>query len=211
MPPKPFMSTASLTPKQLQILRFILDYREKKGLSPTFEEIGEELKVNRVTVFCHVREMEKKGVLRKSHRLSRSIEPLLSPEDQAAWIPPIPVLGRVAAGLPIEAIEDREHFDFRDFVPPNGETFMLRVKGESMIEDGIRNGDFVLIENRKEANNGETVVAIVGEGEATLKRFYREQDRIRLQPANANMQPIYIQAGEPIEIRGVVIGLIRKI
>lgn len=205
------MSATSLTPKQLQILRFILDYREKKGLSPTFEEIGEQLKVNRVTVFCHVREMEKKGVIRKSHRLSRSLEPLLSPEDQAAWIAPIPILGRVAAGQPIEAIEEREQFDFRDLVPPNGETFMLRVKGESMIDDGIRNGDFVLIENRKEAHNGETVVAIVGEGEATLKRFYREQNRIRLQPANSNMQPIYIQAGEPIEIRGVVIGVIRKL
>lgn len=205
------MNPPSLTPKQLQILRFVTEYRERKGLSPTLEEIGEELKVNRVTIFCHVREMEKKGVLRKSHRLSRSIEPLISPENQSAWVPPIPILGSIAAGRPIEAIEDKEIFDFRDLVPPNGEVYILKVQGESMIEDGICNGDFVLVEKREDARNGETVVALIGDNEATLKRFYKEEGRIRLQPANASMKPLYIQAGEPIRIQGIVIGVIRKL
>ena len=203
--------TPPLTPKQLKILRFILDYRFKKGISPTLEEIGEAMKVNRVTVFFHVREMEKKGVLRKAQRLSRSIEPLVSPEDQAALVPPIPVLGRIRAGNPIEAVEDREAFDFRDLLPPGGEVYMLRVKGESMVEDGIREGDFILVEKREAARNGETVVALLGEGEATLKRFYREEGRIRLQPANGSMEPIYVRPEQPLKIQGVVIGLIRKL
>lgn len=205
------MNPIPLTAKQQQILRFILEFREKKGISPTLEEIGDSLQVNRVTIFGHIKEMERKGALRKAHRLSRSIEILQSPEDQAAWIPPIPILGRIAAGFPIEAVEDRELFDFRDLVPPNGEVFILRVKGQSMVEDGIRDGDYVLVERRSTAHNGETVVALLGEGEATLKRFFREEGRIRLQPANAEMSPIFVEEGREIQIQGVVIGVIRKL
>lgn len=205
------MNPAPLTAKQKEILRFLLDYREKRGISPTLEEIGDAMKVNRVTIFCHVKEMQRKGVLRKAHRLSRSIEPLQAPEDQAAWLPPIPILGRIAAGRPIEAIEDREVFDFRDLVPPTGNVYMLRVKGESMIEDGIRDMDFVLVEKREQANNGETVVALLDGEEATLKRFYQEEGRIRLQPANSQMQPIYVTPEQTLRVQGVVIGVIRKL
>jgi repressor LexA len=117
------------------------------------------------------------------------------------------VLGRIAAGRPIEAVEDAEDLDLQDILPPGRECFALHVRGDSMIEDGIRDGDIVLVEQRTEARNGETVVAVLPGEETTLKRFYRERSRIRLQPANAALDPLYVRE---VEIRGVVVGVIRR-
>jgi repressor LexA len=119
----------------------------------------------------------------------------------------VQILGRIAAGRPIEAVEDPEELDLQDLLPPGRECYALHVRGDSMIDDGIRNGDIVLVEQRKEARNGETVVAVLAGEEATLKRYYRERGRIRLQPANSALEPIY---AKDVEVRGVVVGVIRR-
>jgi repressor LexA len=119
----------------------------------------------------------------------------------------LPILGTIAAGVPIEEIEDRETLDLSSLIPNGAEVFALRVAGNSMIEDAIADGDIVLVERRDSARNGETVVAVLPEGEVTLKRFYKERDRIRLQPANSTMEPIYTH---DVQIRGVVVGVVRR-
>jgi repressor LexA len=205
----------NLTPKQLEIVQFIVDYRERKGLAPTLEEIARELGVSKITIYEHVAQLEKKGAITKQKYQSRSltVSPALVNElktrrdQQSQQSFTLPLLGRIAAGMPIEAVEVPEEIDLSDMVRRDRASYILRVKGNSMIDEGIRNGDFVIVENRNWASNGETVVAIVNENEATLKKFYREGDRIRLQPANADMQPIYC---DKCDIRGVVVGVLRK-
>jgi len=195
-----------LTRRQREILTFFETYRRQHGISPTLEEIAQSLGVNKVTVFGHVAELEKKGALVRSKRgISRGLSPV---EAEAPAAGRVQILGRVAAGLPIEAIEAPEELDLQSLVPPDREVYALRVKGNSMIEDSIRDGDLVLVENRKEAHNGEIVVAVLPEGDATLKRFYREKDgSFRLQPANSQMQPILTRE---VEIRGVVLAVLRQ-
>ena len=205
----------NLTPKQLEIVQFIVDYRERKGLAPTLEEIARELGVSKITIYEHVAQLEKKGAITKQKYQSRSLT--VSPalvnelktrrEQQSQQSFTLPLLGRIAAGMPIEAVEVPEEIDLSEMVRRDRASYILRVKGNSMIDEGIRNGDFVIVENRNWASNGETVVAIVNETEATLKKFYREGDRIRLQPANSDMQPIYC---DKCDIRGVVVGVLRK-
>ncbi len=205
----------NLTPKQLEIVQFIVDYRERKGLAPTLEEIARELGVSKITIYEHVAQLEKKGAITKQKYQSRSltVAPALANElrsrreatQQQTFS--LPLLGRIAAGQPIEAIEVPEDIDLSDMVRRDRASYILRVKGNSMIDEGIRSGDFVIVENRNWASNGETVVAVINENEATLKKFYREGDRIRLQPANPDMQPIYV---DRCEIRGVVVGVLRK-
>lgn len=205
----------NLTPKQLEIVQFIVDYRERKGLAPTLEEIARELGVSKITIYEHVAQLEKKGAITKQKYQSRSltvapqlIAELKTRRDSAQTQTfSLPLLGRIAAGQPIEAVEVPEEIDLSDMVRRDRASYILRVKGNSMIDEGIRNGDFVIVENRNWASNGETVVAIVNENEATLKKFYREGDRIRLQPANQELQPIYV---DKCEIRGVVVGVLRK-
>jgi len=205
----------NLTPKQLEIVQFIVDYREKKGLAPTLEEIARELGVSKITIYEHVAQLEKKGAITKQKYQSRSltVAPALVAElksrreAQQPQTFTLPLLGRIAAGQPIEAVEVPEEIDLSDMVRRDRASYILRVKGNSMVDDGIRNGDYVIVENRNWASNGETVVAIINENEATLKKFYREGERIRLQPANADMQPIYV---DKCEIRGVVVGVLRK-
>jgi repressor LexA len=195
-----------LTRRQREILTIFETYRRQHGISPTLEEIAQSLGVNKVTVFGHVAELEKKGALVRSKRgISRGMQPV---EAESSRSGRIQILGRVAAGIPIEAIETPEELDLRSLVPPDREVYALRVKGNSMIEDSIRDGDLVLVENRKQANNGEIVVAVLPEGDATLKRFYREKDgSYRLQPANSEMQPIRTRE---VEIRGVVLAVLRQ-
>jgi repressor LexA len=195
-----------LTRRQREILTFFETYRRQHGISPTLEEIAQSLGVNKVTVFGHVAELEKKGALVRSKRgISRGLSPV---EAEAPAAGRVQILGRVAAGLPIEAIEAPEELDLQSLVPPDREVYALRVKGNSMIEDSIRDGDLVLVENRKEAHNGEIVVAVLPEGDATLKRFYREKDgSFRLQPANSQMKPILTRE---VEIRGVVLAVLRQ-
>ena len=195
------------TPKQLQIMSFIQDYRKAKGTAPTLEEIGQNLGIHRVTVHQHVGALVKKGAVQKLAQRSRSIEIL---DREFLPKPTIPLLGQIAAGRPIEAVEDSQHFTLEELMPLDVDNcFLLRVRGQSMIEDHIADGDLVIVEPRNGARDGEIVVALV-DGEATLKRLYREPDGWRLQPANGTMQALHVRAPSKLEIRGVVRGVLRR-
>jgi len=199
----------TVTPRQLEILLFIRDFRSHNGYSPTMQEIGDHLHLTKVTVFEHVGALERKGLLlRGAKHKARSLQ--VSPDFEFPDEKPtrIPLVGRIAAGMPIEAVEDRLTLDLEEVFERPGETFVLRVTGDSMIDEHICDGDLVVCERRSDARNGETVVALLQDGEATLKTFYREKGRIRLQPANPNYQPIY---AEQVDIQGVVVGLVRKV
>jgi len=193
------------TKKQKVVLEFIRDYQLENDLSPTLEEIGRELAITRVTAFQHVKSLEKKGALRTVPLMSRSIQ-ILDP-DYRPVSRTVPVRGRIAAGSPIEAVEDVEEFDPQEFFPAGEGYFLLRVRGDSMIGDHIRDGDLVLVEPRETADDGETVVAVLPEGDATLKRLYREKGRFRLQPSNPTMDPMYV---DDLTVRGVVRGVVRR-
>jgi repressor LexA len=196
---------ANLTPKQFQIVRFLQDYWVEHEYAPTMQEIADHLGVSRPTVFEHIEALEKKKVLTREPTLARGVT--LAPE-YAPEAGRLPLVGRIAAGRPIEAIEDTELLDLESlFRGRPGETFALQVRGDSMIDEQIRDGDFVIVEKRATARDGETVVAILPDGDATLKKFYKEKGRIRLQPANPTMQPIY---APNVTIQGVVIGVLRK-
>ena len=195
-----------LTRRQAEVLEFARDFDRRTGYSPTLEEIGEALGVNRVTAFEHVRALEEKGWIRTRKHCSRSIEIL---PDEDAVESGIPVLGRIAAGAPIEALEDPESLALSDLVPPGTKCFFLRVVGDSMIEDHIQDGDFVLVESRAHARPGETVVALLDGAEATLKRFYRQGTDVRLEPRNSSLQPIVVPA-QRVEIQGIVVGVVRR-
>ena len=171
------------TPKQLLIMKFIRDYRRENHTSPTLEEIGKSLGVHRVTVHQHVAALVKKGAIRKLPQRSRSIEIL---DRDYLPQPTYPMLGRIAAGRPIEPVENPEPFTVEDLLPiqPGDNVYILRVEGDSMVDDHITDGDLVLVEGASSAPDGEIVVGIVN-GEATLKRIYHDPGGvIRLQPAN---------------------------
>ena len=192
------------TRRQLQIMRFVHAYMSEHGMPPTYEEIGEELGVHRVTIFQHMNALERRGALRRSPTLARSIE-ILDPD----FMPSVglQVLGEIAAGSPIEALEEPELVSADDVLPTDGDHYALRVAGDSMIEDGIHDGDLVIVRRASSARNGQVVVAVLGGNEATLKRFYKEPDgRYRLQPANSRLAPIVV---DDVEIRGVVVTVIR--
>ena len=201
----------NLTPKQLHILTRIRDLRLTRGYSPTMQELADELGVSKVTVFEHVEALIKKGALVRKPNKARSLEvspDVELPDEQRHTR--LPLVGTIAAGSPIEAVEDREHLDLESlFAPRRGgqtNTFVLRVRGDSMIDEQIRPGDYVICEQRQTARNGETVVALIDDGEATLKKFYKEAGHIRLQPANDKYEPIIVK---DCKIQGVVIGVIR--
>ncbi len=198
----------NITPRQMQILTLIRDFRHKHGFSPTLQEIGDVLGLTKVTVFEHVGALERKGLLRRGARHSaRSLRisgKVNFPDERPTRIP---LVGRIAAGLPIEAIEDTQSLDLEEIFDRGGETFVLQVSGDSMIDDHICDGDFVICERRQSANDGETVVALLDDGEATLKRFYRDKNRVRLQPANPAFEPIFLTN---VQIQGVVIGVLRS-
>ncbi len=207
-----------LTKRQAEVLRFIAAYRTKEGISPTLEEIGQASNVSRVTIFEHIRALEQKGYILVDAHQSRSIRlcaeataPPPATHYETAATRTMPILGRIAAGRPIEAVEDREAFDVDAFFRQDRGNYMLEVRGESMIEDHIRDGDFVLIEPRNTAHAGETVVALIDGEETTLKRFYPEPSTrtVRLEPRNASMRPIVVPAAS-LQIQGVVIGIVRK-
>jgi repressor LexA len=198
----------ALTRRQREIYDFIREFVAEQGYSPSLEEIGAAFGLSSVaTVHKHVQHLVEKGFLRKAWNRSRSVEPT---EPEGASVVSLPLAGVVAAGTPIEAIEDDETLLVpRDLVPRRGRSYALRVRGESMIDEQIRDGDYVVVEKRSEARNGETVVAVLRGGEATLKKFYRQGARVRLVPANAGLEPIEAPASE-VEIRGVVRGLLRR-
>ena len=195
----------NLTRRQHDIVVFIRDYVAENDYAPTMQEIADHLGVSRPTVFEHIEALEARGALTRQATLSRAIElaPELSGRPTA-----LPLVGLIAAGSPIEAVEDTEILDLEElFRGRAGETFVLQVRGDSMIDEQIRDGDYVIVEKRSQARNGETVVALLDDGDATLKTFYREKGRIRLQPANEKMKPIYVKN---CRIQGIVIGVLRK-
>ncbi len=199
------MTQVPLTRRQRQIVDFFQSYTLENSMSPTLEEIAAHFGLNKVTIFGHVAELERKGVLRRSAPgVSRGLQ-LVDPGDRPTGA--LAILGKIAAGGPIEALEAPESLDLMDMVPDGRDVYALRVSGDSMIEDAIADGDVVLIERREVAHNGETVVAVLPDETCTLKRFYREDDRVRLQPANASMSPIFV---DDVTVRGVVIGVMRK-
>lgn len=206
------MTPLPLTRRQRQILDFFQEYTEQNGISPTLEEVARHFGVNKVTIFGHVSELERKGVLTRAAKgVSRGLQ-IVAPEGEEAAPTASPsasvsILGRIAAGAPIEALEAPEELELAELLPTDREVFGLTVQGQSMIEDGIHDGDLVLVERRSSADDGQVVVAILPGEEATLKRLYREPGGFRLEPANAAMEPIHTPE---VEVRGVVIGVVRR-
>lgn len=197
----------SLTPKQLRVLMFVRDFLHARGYAPTMQELADEFGVSKVTSFEHVVALQKKGYLKRSRYKARSLRLSAGIEFPDERPTRMPLAGTIAAGCPIEAIEEPESLDLEEmFVSPYG-NFVLRVSGDSMIDDQIRDGDYVILEKRETARDGETVVALLEDGEATLKRFYREPRRVRLQPANTDYKPIYTKN---VQIQGVVVGILRR-
>jgi repressor LexA len=204
----------AITRRQRQVYDFISDFVQKQGYSPSFEEIGEGLGLSSLaTVHKHISNLEKKGLLTRDYNRSRSID-LLPPKGRLKQAMSVnttmvlPLLGRIAAGQPIEAVENPETISLADFVRSK-DVFVLEVRGDSMQDEAILNGDYVLVEKSKTAYNGEIVVALVDGTDATLKRFFREGENIRLQPSNAAMKPIIVPAAT-VQIQGKVIGVLRK-
>src|SRR6201996_8504707 len=200
----------NLTPRQVDVVVAIRNYRYLNGYSPTMQELADQLGTSKVTIFEHVGALERKHVLRRDKHKARSLEitsdELLPDEERATKLP---LLGNIAAGSPIEAIENREELDLETMFHAKNGVYVLRVRGESMIDDHLCDGDYVVIERRETARNGEQVVALLDTGEATLKRFYRENGKIRLQPANSTMSPRIVEA-DRCKVQGVVIGVLRS-
>ncbi len=199
---------ATLTKRQKQLVDFLKNYISEHGYAPTLSEVGEYFGLSSLaTVHKHLHNLEQKGFIRRMRNHSRALE--ITPERRATGARELSLLGLVAAGAPIEAIERNDTISVPDEFVRRDNTFCLRVKVFLLAEDGIRDGDYIIVEGREAANNGETVVALIG-GEATVKKFYREQGgSIRLQPANATMAPIVVNEND-LAIRGVVVGLMRR-
>lgn len=204
----------AITKRQWQVYNFISRFVAEQGYSPSYEEIKQGLGLNSLaTVHKHISNLEKKSLLKRDYNRSRSID-LIPPKGRLKQSMSVnsavvlPLVGRIAAGQPIEAIENQTSISLADFVRSK-EVFVLEVRGDSMQDEHILDGDYVLVEKTKIAHNGDIVVALVEGSDATLKRFYREGDNIRLQPSNVNMQPIIVRAAD-VEIQGRVIGVLRK-
>src|SRR5580698_7382741 len=204
----------AITKRQHEVYDFISRFVSENNYSPSYEEIRVALKLNSLaTVHKHVSNLEKKGLLTRDYNRSRSID-LVPPKGKLKQSMNVntgvvlPLMGRIAAGRPIEAVQSNETISLADFVRSK-EVFVLEVRGESMQDEAILNGDYVLVEKTKTAHNGDIVVALLESSDATLKRFFREGDNIRLQPSNAAMKPIIVPAAT-VEIQGRVIGVLRK-
>jgi len=205
----------ALTRRQKEVMDFLSNFIDQKGYSPSYEEIAGGLGLaSLATVHKHIQALEVKQYLRRSYNHSRSLEVAerYVTEEQSRRPPfqaSIPLLGRIAAGVPVEAIANPESLHFSDFAKHEG-TFALEVRGESMIEDHICSGDYVLAEKTDSVKNGDIVVALLNGTEATLKRYYQEPDgRVRLQPANAAMDPIFVDRAS-LDIQGRVLAVMRK-
>lgn len=199
----------NLTPKQLKIMQLIRDSRVRFGFSPTMQEIADEIGVSKVTVFEHVEALIKKGALVREPNRARSLaiaEGVAVPDESRPLR--FPLVGRIAAGYPIEKVADNDEIDLVELLGSDrGSTFALQVEGDSMRDEGILEGDFVILERSQVARNGDRVVALLDDGSTTLKTFYKETDHIRLQPANPDFDPIRVSH---CQIQGVVRGVIRR-
>jgi len=210
--------TTQVTPRQLQVLRTVAEFQQNQCYSPTIAEVAKELAVSRTTAFEHIVALGEKGLLARSRGKVRSLSltaranRLLEQDAQSAGRtqcePAVPLLGTVAAGVPTQAIENPETISLRDMFGPSDEIFTLRVSGDSMIDEGISDGDYVVCRRTTSARDGQIVVAIVDENEATLKKFYAEPGRARLEPANTAYEAIY---SDNCRIEAVVLGLLRRL
>jgi repressor LexA len=211
--------TRSLTPRQLQILAAIASFADRYCYLPTIAELAEQLSISRSTVFEHIAELRRKGLLCDSPLKARSFKPtpkalkllkssIANQQQDLSQSQIIPLLGKVAAGKPIEAFEDRQTLSLPDCFGGGDEIFALEVSGDSMIEEGIVDGDYVICKRADTARNGQIVVALTENENTTLKKFYREDSRIRLAPANKDYNPIYT---DDCRIQAVAIGLLRKL
>lgn len=202
----------NLTPKQLRILSLIRDWRVRHGYSPTMQELADEIGVSKVTVFEHVEALIKKGALIREANKARSlsIAPGIAVPDESRPLR-MPLVGKIAAGYPIEKVAEEEELDLGHMLGPrpgkNNSMFALKVEGESMKDEGILDGDYVLIERTDIAHNGDRVVALLPDGQTTLKTFFKESDHVRLQPANPSFSPIIVRE---CKIQGIVRGVVRR-
>ena len=197
-----------LTKKQKEILDFVRDFSEAHGYAPSFEEIAEGFGYGSLaTVHEHLENLRAKGYIRKGYNESRSIE--LVPAEMKVAAVPLPLFGNVAAGAPIEAIDEQETVSVPEDMLGRGEHYVLRVNGDSMIDEQIRDGDYLVVRHRETAENGDMVVALVDEESATVKKFYREGPQVRLQPANPSMMPMIFPA-ERVRVQGIVMGVMRR-
>jgi repressor LexA len=204
--------TDVLTKKQKLVYEFIRDKIRNRGYGPTVREIGDHFKIRSPNgVMCHLKALEKKGLISREKNMSRAIHLVQESVQEAAESTEqeggMPLYGMIAAGVLHEAIEQDERIDFADIFNKKN-LFALKVSGDSMIEDAIADGDHVIVRKQRTARKGQIVVALTDEGEATLKRWYPEANRIRLEPANSSMKPIYVRNAK---IRGVVVGVVRKV
>jgi len=202
----------NLTPKQLRILQLIRDWRVRRGYSPTMQELADEIGVSKVTVFEHVEALIRKGALIREPNKARSLsiaEGIAVPDESRPLR--FPLVGKIAAGNPIERVADQEEIDLVEVLGGDGanaeSTFALKVEGESMRDEGILDGDYVLVERTQVAQNGDRVVALLPDGSTTLKTFYKEDDHIRLQPANPAFDPIRVKF---CQVQGIVKGVVRR-
>ena len=199
------MSIDLLTRRQKEVLDFIRDKIQNRGYGPTVREIGENFDISSPNgVMCHLKALEKKGLITREPNMSRAIQLT----EAALGDRGMPLVGQIAAGGLAEAIEQAERFEFTDWFHQKN-LFALKVKGDSMIDEQIRDGDLVVVEDRQTAHNGEMVIALLEGAEVTLKKFYRENGHIRLQPANDAVAPIIVRA-DKVQVQGVVVGVIRR-
>ena len=197
-----------LTKRQREILDYLNDFVQQHGYAPSLEEIGRRFGLSSLaTVHKHLTNLQDKGFIKRAWNRSRSVE--LVPSRVGGRSVELPLLGYVAAGVPIEAVAGSETIAVPEDLVGKRETYVLRVKGDSMIDEQIRDGDYVIVEDRRTADNGEMVIALLNGSDVTLKKLYREQGHIRLQPANPAMQPILVEPDQ-VQIQGVVIGVMRR-
>lgn len=199
----------ALTRRQREVLDIIRDFIGRNGYSPSLEEIGGALGLSSVaTVHKHVSHLVEKGLVRRVWNQNRSIE-LVDDADRRGAVG-LPLLGRIPAGRPLEAVPTHETIAVpSELVSGRGRTYVLKIQGDSMVGEHIRDGDYVILEERRVARDGETVVALVDGSEATLKRIFRDGIHVRLEPSNPSMSPLLLPA-ERVQVQGVVVGLIRK-
>jgi repressor LexA len=196
----------SMTKRQRAVYEFIREKIRGRGYGPTVREIGSHFRINSPNgVVCHLKALEKKGLITREPNMSRAIQLAAEPIEERG----LPLAGRIAAGVLHEAVEQAERVEFDAmFDPTNKNLFVLEVHGDSMIDDQIADGDYVIVRKQRTARKGQIVVALNEENEATLKRWFPEKNRIRLEPANASMRPIYVKHAR---IAGVVVGVVRKV
>jgi repressor LexA len=197
-----------LTKRQREILDYLNEFIQQHGYAPSLEEIGKRFGLSSLaTVHKHLTNLQEKGFIKRAWNRSRSVE--MVPTRGGGRALELPLLGYVAAGVPIEAIASAETISVPEDLVGKRDTYVLRVRGDSMIDEQIRDGDFVIVEDRKTASDGEMVIALLGGSDVTLKKLYREHGRVRLQPANPTMQPIFADP-DHVQIQGVVVGVMRK-